>query len=160
MRILSTALVGFALLAAPAAALARTPYWASLGAGEVMMRKGPGRNFPADWLFKRRGLPVEVVKVYKDGTAEWRRIRAPDGTEGWVQANLLSRQRTALVTGGVRPLRERPDRSAPVVWRAEPGVVGRLSRCARGWCNLDVGGRQGFVEVAHLHGVGPDETLP
>jgi SH3-like domain-containing protein len=149
-------------LAMPATAQAarKVPYWASIGAGEVMMRKGPGRNFPADWLYKRKGLPVKVVKTYKAGSAEWRRIQDPDGGEGWVQANLLSDQRTALIIGDVRPLRERPDSAANVVWRAEPGVVGKVSQCIKGWCSLDVAGRAGFVEVAHLFGVAADERLP
>jgi len=146
--------------ATPATAARKVPYWASLNAGEVMMRKGPGRNFPADWLYKRSGLPVKVVKVYTADHAEWRRIQDPDGTEGWVQANLLSDARTALVIGDVRPLREKPAPEAAIVWRAEPGVVGKVGQCANGWCFLDVRGRGGFVEVAHLFGVTATETLP
>jgi SH3-like domain-containing protein len=146
--------------ASPAFAAKKMPYWASLNAGEVMMRKGPGRNFPADWLYKRKGLPVKVVKAYKAEHAEWRRIQDPDGAEGWVQANLLSEKRSALVVGDVRPLREKPTADAPIVWRAEPGVVGSISQCAKGWCLFDVRGRAGYIEIAQLFGVAADETLP
>lgn len=148
------------ILAAPATAARKVPYWASLNAGEVMMRTGPGRNFPADWLYKRKGLPVKVVKTYKAEHAEWRRIQDPDGAEGWVQANLLSDQRTALVTGDVRPLRDKPNATASTVWRAEPGVVGKISQCTNGWCIFDVNGRSGYVEIQHLFGVAADEKLP
>lgn len=154
------AVVGLVASATPAAAAKKVPYWASLSAGEVMMRTGPGRNFPAEWLYKRRGLPVKVVKVYKADHAEWRRIQDPDGAEGWVQANLLSDRRTALVVGDVRSLREKPAADAPVVWRAEPGVVGSVSQCAKGWCLFDARGRAGFVEITQLFGVAADETLP
>ena len=157
---LGLALASATLMTDPASAARKTPYWASLAAGEVMMRTGPGRNFPAQWLYKRRSLPVKVVKTYKQKTSEWRRIQDPDGSEGWVQANLLSDRRTALIVGDTRPMRERPDLSAPIVWRAEPGVVGNLSRCSKGWCSLDVDGRSGFVEAAHVYGVTPGETLP
>lgn len=143
-----------------AEAARKLPYWASLNATEVMMRTGPGRNFPAEWLYKRKGLPVKVVKTYKAQHAEWRRIQDPDGAEGWVQANLLTDARSALVTGDVRPLREKPGAGAAIVWRAEPGVVGKLSQCGGGWCLLDVRGRAGYIEVAHLFGVGADEKLP
>jgi SH3-like domain-containing protein len=159
---LIAALVAASLMvgASPALAAKKMPYWASLNAGEVMMRKGPGRNFPADWLYKRKGLPVKVVKAYKAEHAEWRRIQDPDGAEGWVQANLLSDKRSALVVGDVRPLREKPAADAPIVWRAEPGVVGSISQCAKGWCLFDVRGRAGYVEIAQLFGVAADETLP
>jgi len=152
--------IGLLSSATPALAAKKVPYWASLSAGEVMMRTGPGRNFPAEWLYKRRGLPVKVVKVYKAEHAEWRRIQDPDGAEGWVQANLLSDRRTALVVGDVRPLREKPSADAPVVWRAEPGVVGSVSQCAKGWCLFDARGRAGFVEITQLFGVAADEALP
>lgn len=156
------ALVGVMLLsaAAPALAAKKVPYWASLSAGEVMMRTGPGRNFPAEWLYKRRGLPVKVVKVYKAEHAEWRRIQDPDGAEGWVQANLLSDRRTALVVGDVRALREKPAADAPVVWRAEPGVVGGVSQCSKGWCLFDARGRAGYVETTQLFGVAAGEQVP
>mgnify|MGYP000025760609 CR=1 FL=1 len=149
-----------ALATTPATAAKKLPYWASLDAGEVMMRSGPGRNFPGQWLYKRQGLPVKVVKIYKSGTNEWRRVQDPDGTEGWMQANLLSDRRTALVTGAVRPLRAKPAPDAPIVWRAEPGVVGRVSQCGGGWCSFDARGRAGFVEITHLFGVTADEKLP
>ena len=159
-RAFGLALVVAIVASAPATAARKTPYWASLAAGEVMMRTGPGRNFPAVWLYKRRNLPVKVVKLYRQKTSEWRRIQDPDGSEGWVQANLLSDRRTALVVGDTRPMRARPEPSAPILWRAEPGVVGSLSKCSNGWCSLDVNGRAGFVEAAHVYGVTPGEILP
>ena len=160
MRYLLAAALVIAVGTTPASAGRKTPYWASLNASQVMMRTGPGRNFPADWLYKRKGLPVKVVKTYAIAHSQWRRIQDPDGTEGWVQANLLSDQRMGLVVGDVRPLREKPDAAAPVVWRAEPGVVGKIGKCTGGWCDLNVGGRAGFIEVSHLFGVTTDEKLP
>lgn len=163
MRTLSIAILVTVVLltgTVPASAARKMPYWASLNAGEVMMRKGPGRNFPADWLYRRKGLPVKVVKAYKAEHAEWRRIQDPDGAEGWVQANLLSDKRSALVIGDVRPLREKPAAGAPILWRAEPGVVGSISQCANGWCRLDVRGQAGYIETTQLFGVAPDEQLP
>ena len=135
-------------VATPAAAQQKPPYWASLSAGEARMRTGPGRQFPANWLYQRAGLPVKVVSVYKN----WRKVEDPDGTQGWMQANLLSNDRSALVIGEERPLREAPEAGARIIWRAEPGVVGKLSECARGWCKLDVRGRMGYVEAAHIYG--------
>jgi SH3-like domain-containing protein len=111
-------------------------------------------------LYRRKGLPVKVVKAYKAEHAEWRRIQDPDGAEGWVQANLLSDKRSALVIGDVRPLREKPAAGSPIVWRAEPGVVGRVRQCANGWCHLDVQGRAGFIQTTQLFGVAADEQLP
>jgi SH3-like domain-containing protein len=146
------------VLFAPVAAEAqrKAPYWSSISAGKARMRTGPGREFPATWLYQRVDLPVRVIETYPN----WRKIEDPDGTKGWVQANLLSDVRTALVKGDVRELRESADAKASVVWRAEPGVVGRVSQCARGWCLFDAKGRAGFIQVAHIWGVAADERIP
>lgn len=120
------------------------------------MRRGPGRNYPAVWLYVRRDLPVRVLAVYR----EWRRIRDPDGTVGWMLVTLLSDRRTAIVRGqGAKPLHTEADERSPVSWRVAPGVVGRLSRCTGGWCRFDIGERGGFVRVDHLWGLGRNEVI-
>ena len=141
--------------AAPAPGQRATPYWASLKAGKARMRSGPGRIYPATWLYQRAGLPVQVVEVYPG----WRKVRDPDGASGWMIQNLISGDRTAIITGGTADLRDAPNAGAHVAWHAKPGVVGRVSNCGGGWCKLDVAGRAGFVETSHLWGVDPNETL-
>ena len=132
------------------------PYWASIVPGEARMRTGPGRQFPASWLYKRALLPMKVVATYPN----WRKVEDPDGTQGWIQSNLLSDQRTGLVTGETRALRDKPSASGRIIFRAEPGVVGKISECGRGWCRLDVKGRMGFIEAGHIWGVDAAEAQP
>jgi SH3-like domain-containing protein len=157
MRTLIAAIAALIMLA-PGTALAqkKPPYFASISAGKAMMRSGPGREFPAKWQYQRAGLPVKVIETYPN----WRKVEDPDGEKGWIQGNLLSEDRTALVVGAIRELRASADPAAPIVWRAEPGVVGKISQCARGWCLFDARGRSGYIEVAHVWGVGVDEKLP
>lgn len=133
------------------------PYWGSIGAGRARMRTGPGRTYPASWLYQRADLPVKVIQVFK----EWRKVQDPDGTEGWMQGNLLRETRTAIVRGSEPvAMRAQPAAGAALAWRAAPGVVGRISACANGWCRFDVKGQVGFVEVGGLWGVNPGELVP
>lgn len=164
MRILAaalSALVFAALVPEPVAAADATkrtlPYYASISASRARMRTGPARTYPASWLYQRQELPIKVVAIFK----EWRKIADPDGTEGWMQANLLSGTRTAMVHGtGPVDLRDKPNAGSRLLWRAAPGVVGRLSQCANGWCRMDVRGQAGFVQIGGLWGVEADEVLP
>lgn len=148
------------LFAHPAAVAQRAerqpPYFASISADRAMMRTGPGRNYPATWLYVRRDLPIRVVELYPS----WRKVEDPDGTTGWMLVNLLSDRRTAIVRGDeVRPLHESASRDSAVRFRVEPGVVGRLSRCGDGWCQFEVGGRRGFIQTDYIWGVGRDEAI-
>lgn len=159
MRLAITIAASLSLFAtaAPAQTKRAVPYWASIGASAARMRTGPARTYPASWLYQRVDLPVRVVQVFK----EWRKVQDPDGAEGWMQANLLRDTRTAMVRG-TEPIamRERPAAGARLSWRAAPGVVGRLSQCAAGWCRFDVKGQAGFVEVGGLWGIEAGEALP
>ena len=134
----------------------KTPYWASIAAGEALMRSGPGKNFPGRWLYRRADLPIKVLEVYPS----WRKIQDPDGATGWMLVNLLSDTRTALVRGTEpRPLREAPNDGSRVLFRAAPGVVGRLSNCAADWCQIDVQGRRGYIRKDHFWGSDPAESF-
>ena len=154
------AFLGVLAIAAVSAAQAQppraTPYWASISAGRAMMRTGPGKNFPATWLYVRADLPIQVVEIYQN----WRKIRDPDGTTGWMMVQLLSDQRTALVRGNEPvPLHEEEDAASPVRFRAAPGVVGRISNCSEGWCFFDVRGRNGYIRSDQLWGLTRGETV-
>ena len=143
--------------ASQAAAQDKTPpYWASIASGEAMMRTGPGRNYPGTWLYKRRDLPVRVVKTYPN----WRLIEDPDGTKGWMLVTLLSDQRTAIVKPGQpRPIYLEASEASRMRYRVEPGVVGRIEHCASGWCHFTIGKRAGYVRTTDVWGVGDNETV-
>ena len=151
------ALLGlFALTTAEAQPRRQPPYWASISSGRAMMRLGPGENYRGIWLYVRRDLPVRVVDVYQN----WRKVEDPDGTTGWMLVSLLSDTRTGIVRGdSPRSMHEEADERSPVRFRAEPGVVGRLSHCETGWCRFDVGGRNGFIRADYLWGLGRNETI-
>src|SRR5687768_11829961 len=132
------------------------PYWASIASGEAMMRTGPGRNYPGTWLYKRRDLPVRVVKTYPN----WRMIEDPDGTRGWMLVRLLSDQRTAIVKPGEpRPIHIEPNERSRIRYRAEHGVVGRIEQCRDGWCRIKVGKREGYIRSSDIWGVGEREVF-
>ena len=127
------------------------PYWASIRASVLNMRVGPSADYKIDWVYRRPGLPVKVLRLMEG----WRLIEDPDGARGWVVARLLSPERAAIVTGeGLADMRADGNDGAPLKWRVEPGVVGALGECADEWCEFAVGNRQGFVRESRLWGAG------
>lgn len=142
--------VAATLIVSPAGAQDReTPYWAALRFDEVNLRVGPSREYRIDWVYQRKGLPVKVVRI-REG---WRLVEDSEGTLGWVSESQLTRSRGALVVGkSPADMREGPDPASGLRWRAEPGVVGKLLRCREAWCEIDVGGRTGWVRAERLWG--------
>jgi SH3-like domain-containing protein len=121
----------------------------------VNLRTGPGTRYPIDWVYQRRGLPVEIVDEFDT----WRRIRDWQGTEGWVHQSMVQGQRGLLVTGKRQILRRRPEAEAPAVAMLDAGVVGVLERCQEGWCEVTAGGFSGWLPREAFYGLYPDETL-
>jgi SH3-like domain-containing protein len=141
-RFVSALMLG-AILAAPLSAQERDlPYWASLRYDEVRMRVGPSEEYPIEWVYKRKGLPVKVVRV-REG---WRLIEDPEGAQGWIARSQ-----------GLAAIHEEPSSASVVKWRAQPGVVAGLLRCQVKWCEVDVAGRKGWIARDRLWGT---EDLP
>jgi SH3-like domain-containing protein len=132
------------------------PHFASLRAEKVNLRSGPSEDFPIQWVFKRRGLPVEILASFDI----WRKIHAFDGTEGWVNQQMLTGRRSVLITGATRNLHHDPDPASGIVAQLEPGVVAAMSHCNPTWCELKAGGYKGWLKRDGLWGVEPDEIVP
>ena len=70
------------------------PRFASLKSDEVNVRTGPGSRYPIDWVFKRKGMPVEIVAEFEN----WRKIRDWQGAGGWVTIRPWATSATSTCT--------------------------------------------------------------
>jgi SH3-like domain-containing protein len=132
------------------------PRFVSLKSNTAMMRTGPDdRRFPIVFEYKRRGLPVEIIREY----GIWRQVRDPDGQIGWMNKSLLTGQRSGFVTGGIRTLFTSPDLQSRVAWRIEPGTVVTITLCENVWCRVSNGGRSGYILRSQIWGTYPNETI-
>lgn len=129
------------------------PRFVSLKSGEVNLRTGPGKRYPIDWIYRRRGFPVEIIDEFED----WRRVRDHDGTVGWVHRFMLVSRRTVLVTGGTRMLRRRPETEAPGLVHLEAGVIADLKDCDRAWCRIEAQGFDGWLRREAIYGTTADD---
>jgi SH3-like domain-containing protein len=131
------------------------PRFVSLKSNSAMLRAGPEERFPILWEYKRRGLPMEVVKEYKI----WRQVRDPDGTIGWMNKSLLTGVRTGFVRDQMRTLYVAPDLQSRVAWRIEPGTVVTITLCEDAWCRVSNDGRSGYILRSQLWGTYANETI-
>ena len=154
LRAFAALLAAFAILA-PASAQDRVvPYWATIDTTELNMRVGPSREYRIDWVYKRRGMPLEVTAEY----GHWRRVRDVDGAGGWVHYSLISGVRTVLVEEDMLELHSRPGDNMPVEAKLAVGVIAKLGDCTVDWCEISAGGYEGWAHKAALWGVDAEET--
>ena len=133
------------------------PRFVSLRANEVNLRTGPGVQYPVDWVYLRRKLPVEIIAEY--GT--WRKVRDWQGTQGWVHQSMLSGLRTFIVTGSTRTIRRKSDAGSDAVATLEAGVIGNLVSCPNldGWCRVEAAGNKGWLRRVDFWGVLRSEVM-
>ncbi len=139
----------------PKADAKATPHFASLRAEKVYLRAGPGPDFPIQWVFVRRGLPVEILATFDI----FRKIRDSEGTVGWVNQQMLTGRRSVLVAGAIRDLHGEASTTSEVVAQLEPGVVAAVSKCDPAWCEVKAGGYKGWLKRDEVWGLEADEVI-
>lgn len=140
------------------------PRFVSLKSDRVNLRNGPGTEYPTGWVYRRAGLPLEVVKEFEG----WRQVRDADGASGWLLQSFLSGRRTGLVLPWERksgaqppqvPIRASDSASSSVVVKVEAGVIADLHLCDGRWCRVTVDKFTGYIEQKMLWGVYQGETI-
>lgn len=146
-----------AVLAAPEGTGLPLPRFVSLRAEKARLRTGPGVQYPEEWVYMRKDLPLEIIAEHHT----WRKVRDWQGTQGWLHQSLVSGKRTLIVTGATRTLRAKPDTASRAVARAEAGVVGSLLACPAHsiWCQAEIDGFKGWLRKVEFWGAYPDEVI-
>jgi len=129
------------------------PRYVSTKSAEVNVRRGPSLTHRIDWVFERRGMPLEIIGEY----GHWRRVRDRDGAGGWVHYSLLSGIRTVIIDQDMLVLHRSADPDSEPMAIAESGVIARLGKCKPAWCRITAEGHKGWVEKTTLWGVRPEE---
>ncbi|GAB6855800.1 SH3 domain-containing protein [Asaia astilbis] len=101
------------------------PRFAAMRADKVFLRKGPGQRYPIEWVYHRRGLPVEVEREFD----VWRLIEDADGMKGWVHQATLVGQRTFVIPGQppeghAAAVGEASAKTGDVIGKADARVLG------------------------------------
>lgn len=130
------------------------PRYVSLKFDQVNARSAPGDDSRLLWVYRAKGLPVQVVAE----TNEWRRICDPERGLAWVHRRTTDGRRMVM--------RLQPQ---PLALLSKPGPDGRvkaylasralaeLDRCNKdGWCKLKAGHADGWIPAAQVWGTAED----
>lgn len=156
-------LAGVLLLGTASAALAAdpprvtpsgldVPRYVSLKYQTVNARNGPDETHRLLWVYRAKGLPVQVVAE----TREWRRVCDPEGGLAWVHKRTTDGRRTAmrLQTTPLALLAKPRDGSGINAWLRGRSTAS-LEKCDKGWCRLKAEGASGWARESQIWGAAP-----
>lgn len=128
------------------------PRYVSLKYAEVNARKGPDEAHQLLWVYRAKGLPVQVVAE----TREWRRICDPEGGLAWVHKRTVDGRRSAMrVQSTNLPLLKSPKDGAKVTAYLKARGIASLDKCEDGWCRLRADGASGWAREREIWGADP-----
>lgn len=139
------------------------PRFATTRSAPINVRVGPGQKYELAWVFNKPGMPVEITAEFDI----WRKIRDYDGSEGWVQQNLLSGNRAGLVlpwkANADVPLLASANDKAGVRAYLTSGFRVDVRRCDGSWCQVEASASGatyfGYIKQTDLWGVYQGETF-
>jgi SH3-like domain-containing protein len=134
-------------------ALAEPPHYVSQRGDSAFLREGPSYQYKVLWVYRHRGYPFRVIASFD----VWRRVQAPDGVVGWMNADMLTDQRTVLVTGKSRVSIHEAPAGGKLVGLADPGAVASLKGCDVQACHIHGQQIDGWIPRDRVWGVDQDE---
>ena len=129
--------------------------YASQRADKAYLREGPSYAHRVLWQYRNRGYPFAVIAQFDI----WRRVRAADGTTGWMSHAMLSEQRTVLVTGKGRAKLFENSEGGKVVALADPGAIAGLRACTLTACRVRGADTDGWIPKNRIWGVESNEVF-
>ena len=125
------------------------PRFVSLKFDKVNARAGPGDDHRLLWVYRVRGLPLQVVAE----TSEWRRVCDPQGQTVWVHKRTVDGRRTVMNTSRLAvELFSKPKPAAKATAYLNSQSTAALDRCDKGWCRVHLDGASGWVREGALWG--------
>jgi SH3-like domain-containing protein len=132
------------------------PRFASIKSNEVNARNGPSTRSPIEWVFVKKGEPVEIIAEYD----QWRQIRDIRGEGGWVHSSVLSGKRFVIInTKNILELLKKPESVASVTVKVSPSLRCQVAKCKSSWCKLKCKGYEGWTLKENLWGVYLEEDF-
>ncbi len=130
------------------------PRFVTIKFNEANARTGPKKDCPIEWVFVKKGEPVEVVAEYE----QWRKIRDIKGEGGWVHSSLISGKRSVvIISKNTVMMLKSPGDYNQIIAKLSPDLRCNLHKCKKDWCQIICKSYRGWVARKFLWGIYPEE---
>ena len=118
----------------------KIPRIVSLKNSLTYLRSGPGKEFPVKFELKLKGYPLKVVAEFNN----WRKVITFSKISGWVHTQLLSSDRTGLITKTTF-LKKIPSNSSNSLAKLLPNLLINIKNCREKWCKIEIVKNKKFI---------------
>ena len=124
--------------------------WLSLKYDKTYLRSGPSRQNKVLWTYKKKGLPIKVIRK----TGDWYEVEMPERITGWISSTQISfKRRVLVISDELIDIRGKEQKTSKVIAKVGKNVVGELIGCQKTICKIDYYKIEGFIEKEFLWGV-------
>ncbi len=118
------------------------PRFASIKSNEVNARKGPGVSYPIEWVYIKKGEPIEIIAEFE----QWRKVQDINKNGGWIHSSVLSGRRSCI-NNSSQPIsmHYRASQESVVIAKILPNVRCSIKKCNKLWCKLICQNYTGWV---------------
>ena len=131
------------------------PRYVSAKSNKMNVRRGPGKDYKIDWIYKQKGNPFIITAEF----GPWRRIEDFEGEGGWVHYSLISGVRHIIVLDQVLLLKRKPKINSSNIAQLNRGVVAKLLSSKSSWCAVQVGKYKGWLPTDSIWGLDKNEIF-
>ena len=130
------------------------PRFVSIKSNEVNARSGPTTKAAIEWVFVKKGEPVEIIAEYE----QWRQVRDIHGESGWIHSSVLSGRRSVIIIADQEiELLKYANIESRVIAKLMPKVRCGLKKCKEQFCKITCKNYTGWVLKKDLWGVYDDK---
>ncbi|MFY9589280.1 SH3 domain-containing protein [Rickettsia endosymbiont of Halotydeus destructor] len=130
------------------------PRFVSIKSNEVNARSGPKSKSLIEWVFVKKGEPVEIIAEYE----QWRQVRDIKGEGGWIHSSVLSGKRSVIIAGDEEvELTKSENPKSRVIAKLIPKIRCALKKCKAQFCQISCKDYVGWISKKAIWGVYEDE---
>lgn len=133
-----------------ASRLKERDYFASLRSSKTNVRVGPAMSYAAKYVLHLKSMPIRVIAEYDN----WVEIEDFESGNGWVNKNLITKRKTAMVRTkkDFINLYKANFAKSKILFRLENNVILEVIKCRNNWCYVKTEGAKGWLQDSQIWG--------
>ena len=115
---------------------------------KVNLRLGPSFDYPVKLFYKKKFLPVQIVKKSEN----FRKIKDHENNTGWIHVSQLSKKKAGIVVSDEIILYKKPTKYSKPLAVIRKGRLCKISKCKKNWCKITSQEFKGWIKKEALWG--------